>query len=125
MDFGCEEGGADGGLRFVWGDEGGFDKAVDEGGFADFLGAEDDEFGFEGRGEGVVVVVGGARHCGGGRLYFDATFVVYLGSLLPVVVLWSYGKCADRLWRTIVGDTHSAAVWRSLLVLFSWPYSAR
>lgn len=80
---------------------------MDEGGFADVLGAEDDEFGFEGWGEGVLVVgvVGGARHCGGGRLDFDATFAVYLGSLSPVVFLWSFGSCADRLWRTIVGDT--------------------
>lgn len=58
---------------------------MDEGGFADVLGAEDDEFGFEGWGEGVLV--GGARHCGGGRSKTGATFVVDSGSLLPVIVL--------------------------------------
>lgn len=63
---------------------------MDEGGFTDVLGAEDDEFGFEGGWEGVLVV-GGARHCGGGRSKTGATFVVYSGSLLPVVdlvILW-------------------------------------
>ena len=50
------EGGADGGLRGGGGGGGegvgGGDEAVDEGGFADALGAEDYEFGFEGGGEG-------------------------------------------------------------------------
>ena len=42
-----EEGGADGRLRFVGRQEGLFDVAVDEGGLAYALRAEDDEFGFE------------------------------------------------------------------------------
>lgn len=53
MDAFGEEGGADCGG--VGREEGAVDVAVDEGGFADALGAEDDDFGFEGGG-----------HCGGG-----------------------------------------------------------
>ena len=51
MDAFGEEGGADGAR--VWGEEGGVDVAVDEGGFSDALGAEDDDFGFEGVGHCV------------------------------------------------------------------------
>lgn len=50
MDAGGEEGGADGALRFGWGDVGVFHVAVHEGCFAYALGAEDDDLGFEGGG---------------------------------------------------------------------------
>lgn len=66
MDPFCEEGGPDGGG--VGGEEGAVDVAVHQGGFADALGAEDDDFGFEGCG-----------HCAGG--------VRFVGLLVVVVVV--------------------------------------